>query len=302
MNFNNILNQVIILFFIMIVGFVARKKNIINSEVNKGLSEILLNITLPFMIIASFNFSFDKNMLHNSAVLFIYSLLMHGALVIISKIIYYKYPNVKKGVLRFITVFSNCGYMGYPVIESVFGKIGVFYTAIFNIPWNLLVYSVGIMFFSREKDSSSIKKAVMNPGIISVFIGLILFVFSIKLPLPIYNTLEMVGSTTTPLSMIIVGSMLAEMKLKDVFSGFEIYYGCVVRLVLIPVVVLVILKSFGVKDIFLGIPVLIAAMPAAANTAIFAEKYGGDSLLASRMIFISTALSAITIPLIILMI
>jgi malate permease and related proteins len=300
MDYIKIVNQVIILFLIMIVGYFARKKDIINSEVNKGLSELLLNITLPFMIVASFNYSFSKDMLNKALTLFVYSIIIHTTLAIISKFLYYKYPERTKAVLRFITVFSNCGYMGYPVIESIYGSTGVFYTAIFNIPWNLLCFTLGVMFYTGQRDFKTMKRAALNPGIISVCIGLVLFVFSIKLPYPIFRTLELVGSTTTPLSMIIIGSMLAEIKVKDIFSGFELYYGCIVRLILIPLAVLVVLKSFGVSDIYLGIPVLISAMPAAANTAVFAEKYDGDSAFASRLTFMTTVLSSVTIPLIIL--
>jgi predicted permease len=302
MDYSKILNQVIVLFLIMVVGYFARKRNIINSQVNKGLSELLLRITLPFMIVASFNYSYSKDMLYNAFILFIYSMIMHGSLVFISKLLYYKYPHKVKSVLRYITVFSNCGYMGYPVVESVFGKVGVFYAAIFNIPFNILSWTVGIMFFTGEKDFKAAKKVLLNPGILSVLIGLVLFIFSIKLPLPVYKTLESIGSITTPLSMIIVGSMLAEMNIRDVFAGFEIYYGCVVRLIVIPIIVIAILKLFGAKDVLLGIPTLIAAMPAAANTAIFAEKYGGDSLFASRIIFVTTMLSSLTIPIIIFLI
>jgi malate permease and related proteins len=302
MDFLNIINQVIILFLIMVVGYVARKKNIINSVVNKGLSELLLNITLPFMIIASFNYSFSSDMLNKALTLLVYSVVIHTFLAVISKFLYYKYPERTKAVLRFITVFSNCGYMGYPVVASIYGNIGVFYTAMFNIPWNLLCFTLGMMFYTGQKDLKTMRRAALNPGVISVCIGLVLFVFSIKLPFPIFRTLELVGSTTTPLSMIIIGSMLADIKIRDIFTGFELYYGCIVRLILIPLVVLGVLKSFGISGMYLGIPVLICAMPAAANTAVFAEKYDGDSAFASRMIFMTTVLSSLTIPLIILLV
>jgi malate permease and related proteins len=302
MDYSKIVNQVIILFLIMVVGYFARKKDIINSEVNRGLSELLLNITLPFMIIASFNFEFSKDMLYKAGILLFYSFIIHIVSAIVSKYIYHRYPEKTKGVLRFITVFSNCGYMGYPVVESIYGKIGIFYTAIFNIPFNIFCFTLGVMFYTGQKDFKTMKRALVNPGLISVAIGLILFVFSIELPFPVYRTLELVGSTTTPLSMIIIGSMLADIKVKDIFSGFELYYGLVVRLIVIPLVVLFVLKSFGVSGMYLGIPVLISAMPAAANTAVFAEKYGGDSAFASRMIFLTTVLSSITIPLIILLV
>lgn len=300
MDYKSILNQVIVLFLIMIVGFFARKKNIIDTPTKKGMSELLLSITMPAMIIVSFNYTFSRDMLIKAGIIFVLSFGIQISLALISKFLYNRFPENEKSVLRFITVFSNCGFMGYPVIGSVYGKIGIFYTAIYNIPFNILVFSLGIMLFTKNKDFKSMRKEVISPALISIFIGIIIFVFSIKLPSPIYKTLDMVGSTTTPLAMIIIGSMIAEMEVKNIFSGFQVYYGSLIRLIISPLAVLFVLKALGYSGMFLGIPVLITAMPAAANTAILAEKYNADSLLASKFVFVTSILSAITIPLIIL--
>ncbi|MBU3111371.1 AEC family transporter [Clostridium lacusfryxellense] len=190
--------------------------------------------------------------------------------------------------------------MGYPVLESIYGGIGVFYAAIFNIPFNILVWTVGVMLFTGEKDFKSMRKTLANPALVAVFIGIILFIFSIKLPIPIENSLKIVGSTTTPISMIIVGSMLAEMKFKDAFSNVSVYYAAIVRLLIVPMIIYVTLKILKVDEFLINICVILEAMPAAVMAAIIAEKYGGDSLLASQCIFITTIVSGITIPIIIL--
>jgi malate permease and related proteins len=141
---------------------------------------------------------------------------------------------------------------------------------------------------------------LFNPGIISVFLGMILFLFSLRLPLPVFRAVELVGGMTVPLSMLIIGALLADADIKGFFSGLSVYYGTFVRLLLIPMIALVVLKVIGFPGQLLQICVLLVAMPAAANTAIFAEMYGADSQLASRCIVISTLLSIITIPLIVL--
>lgn len=301
MDYNSIINQVIVLFLIMIAGYIARKSRVISKEINEGLSELLLNVTLPMLIISSFNYDFSKEILKNALALLICSIIIHSFLVPVSRLLYFKYKDDVKNVMRYATVFSNCAFMGYPVVESVYGKIGVFYTSIFNIPFNILLWTVGIILYTRKRDLKTIKKAIINPGLISVLIGLIIFIFSIKLPGPIYKTFEMVGSITTPLSMIVIGSMLAEMSVKDVFSGSVVYYSSFIRLVAIPLLVFGILKYIGATGMMLGIPTLVTAMPAAANTAIFAQKYGADAAFASRCVLVSTLLSSLTIPLIILL-
>lgn len=298
---NSVANQVIVLFLIMVVGFFARKKEYINPSVNRSLSELLINITLPSMIIASFNFKFSKDMLNVGMSLFLISTVIHLSLLILGKYLYKKFNENEMKVLWFITLFSNCGFMGYPVVESIYGKIGLFYAALFNIPFNILMWTAGVFIFSGKGDIKSAKKALLNPGIVSVFMGLFIFLFSIKLPIPIQKTLELVGSMTTPLSMIIIGSTLADSKIASIFESKSIYFGTIVRLILIPVITFVVLKFIGLKDFYLSIPVIITSMPAAANTVIMAEKFGGDAEFASKIVFITTVLSAITIPLVLIL-
>lgn len=302
MKYYDILTQILVLFLIMVIGFYARRKNIITYQVNKGLTEILLNITLPFMIVSSFNFDFSMDMLQKSGILLSYTACVFVISYFIGKIFYWKYPQDVKNVLMFSAIFSNCGFMGIPVIESIYGKEGVFYAAIFNMPFNILIWTLGISFFSGKKDLSTIKKALLNPGTIAVYVGAFLFLFSISLPIPILRTLDMLGDMTTPLSMIVIGAMLGEAKIKEVFLSYPAYYSAFVRLIIVPVVVYFLLKLLGGSGTILGVLVLISAMPVAANAAIMSEKYDGNSSLASKCIFISTVLSTITIPLIMLLV
>jgi predicted permease len=297
---SQLINQVIVLFVIMVVGFYAKKRRFLNAETDKGLSELLINITLPFMIVTSFNIKYEAEMVANAQQILIYSFLIHISLIFISKLFFFKFPKNKQQVFRFITIFCNVGFMGYPVLESIYGGIGVFYAAIFNIPFNLLVWTVGVMLYTGEKDFKSIRKAITNPALMAVVTGMILFIFSIRLPVPIETSLRLIGSTTTPISMIIIGSMLAGLKFKDIFSDFSIYYATVVRLLVVPMIVYVVLKLLKADEMLLNICVVLQAMPAAVTTAIIAEKYGGDGLLASQCVFITTIVSVITIPIVIL--
>lgn len=299
---NKVITQVLILSLVMLVGFYARKKKIINDTVEAGLNDLLLDITLPLMIIASFHYSYSKQMMVNGVKIFLYAILIHVVLIFTSKVFYFKYPDSIKKVLRFSTIFSNSAFMGYPVIQSVYGSIGVFYAAIFNIIFNIFMWTAGVMLYSDDKESRDIKRVLLNPGIISVIIGLIIFIFSIKLPEPIFKTCEMIGNMTTPISMIIVGSMLAKMRIKDIFSSKAVYYASFVRLIIVPIITFVTLKAIGASGLILDICVLIEAMPTAVVTTILAEKYGADTALASQNIFITTILSMITIPIVVMVI
>lgn len=296
---SGLLNQVIILFLLMSVGIYAKKKNYINKTVNKGLSEILLNITFPLLIISSLNIEFSKELLGTSIHLFIYGVIITVVLIIVCKLIYLKVPARRQTVLKFSSVFSNCSFMGFPILVQQLGSNGNFYGSIFTISFNLFVFTYGVMIFTGEKDIKGLKKAILNPNIIAIFIGLILFAFSIKLPYAISKSISLVGAMTTPLSMIILGVLIAEMKVKEVFSEQAVYFAAIVRLLIAPLLTILILRILGADDIIVKVLVIAEAMPAAASTAVFAEKYNGDDGLASKCVFITTALSLLTIPFII---
>jgi malate permease and related proteins len=295
-----IINQVIILALIMGIGILARKKGMLNAEVNSKLSDFLLNITLPCLIVTSFSFEYSAEMMNNVKMIFFYSVLIHIVLIFISKVFAVKFSEGSRKVIRFVTVFSNSGFMGFPVLLGLYGNIGVFYGAVFNVPWNIFMLSFGSMLFTGNKDLKSMRKVIIHPGIIATVLGMLMFVFSLSMPLPLGKALASVGAMTTPLSMIIVGSMLAEIKLKEVFSGFAVYYVSAVRLIAAPLITLAIMKLLNADHLLTEIAVTIEAMPAAVIATVLANKFGGDTKLASRCVFISTIISMVTIPLIVM--
>lgn len=296
-----VINQVIVLFLIMIIGGIAKKKKIITNEVMNGLIELLLSIALPAMIFSSFNFNFSKEMLFNVGNILFFSFIIHTALIFISKALYFKYPHDTQSVLRFLTIFSNTAFMGFPILESIYGKVGVFYASIFNVPFRIFLWTVGVMLFTGAKDRKALKNVMLNPGVIAVLLGLVMFLFNMKLPHLIYKTFDMVGSISTPLSMMLVGCMLADTQVKDIFSNLSIYYGAIVRLVAIPLASMFVMKALGVPDIVVSVIVILLAMPAGATTAIFAGKHNANAVFASKCVFVTTILSIFTIPMIVML-
>jgi predicted permease len=298
---SDVINQVLILFLMIFVGIYARKRNYINKEVNDGLSKLLLKITLPLLIISSFNTNFSKSMIVNAEKIFMYAVIVHIVIIVFSKIIYFKLPRDTKGVAKFVTVFSNSGFMGYPVLKGLYGNAGVFYCSIFGIVLNVFMFSYGIMVLDEEGGSffRELKKIIFNPAIIAIIIGMIIFVTDIKLPYVLSSMISSVGSITSPLSMIIVGGMLAETNVKTAISGKLVYILSFIKLLVVPVLTFCTLKLFGAPTLIIDIIVLLEAMPAASNAAILSFQYGGDELLAIKNIFVSTVFSIVAIPIII---
>ncbi|WP_058486274.1 AEC family transporter [Defluviitalea phaphyphila] len=306
MNFQNVFSQIIILFLLLISGYCAKKLKVFNDETIKGLTSILVNLSLPALVISSLIREITPSLLKESFQILIISFITYFVsffiALIIPKIIRSKKEEI--GVFSFIIMFSNVGFMGYPVLNAVFGEDSLFYAAIYNLPFNVLIFTIGIWLLKKDSNSkiNFNWKLFINPGIIAVIIGFIIFVFSIPVPYIIKGTLDLLGSTTTPLSMIVVGGLLTHSKLKDTFSNWRIYFISFIRLIIMPLIIWSILAPFINHPLLLGIPVIIASMPAAANTAILAEEYGANGEIASQAIFISTLISIVTIPFIALII
>ncbi|MCL6589092.1 MAG: AEC family transporter [Firmicutes bacterium] len=304
---NPIFRQSSILFLMMAVGFYANKRRILTNDLAKGLTEFILNITAPLLTIASFHFNFSPKLLQNIGIVFGGSVVIHTLAFFLSKFLFTRFPQNEKKVLQFSAVFSNCGFMGFPILVSIYGKIGILYGSVYVVPFTIFLWTVGVMICSGPrpqgpKNSDFPRRIIFNPGIMSVFIGLALFVFSVKLPTPLNQAIELTGAMTTPLAMTVIGSMLAGLKFKEVFSGFSVYYGAIIRLLIMPVIGLGVLKLLGMTGILLEVCVILTAMPVAANTVIFTEKYNGASAFASRLVFVSTLFSMLTIPVFLLLI
>jgi predicted permease len=194
--------------------------------------------------------------------------------------------------------------MGFPVLESLFGRTGILYGSIYVAVFNIFLWTNGMAIFSSSEklNRDSIKKIVLNPGIITVLIGIVLFMLSIRLPGPVAEAVDLVGSMTIPLSMLIVGATVAGSRFKELFRGWDIYYITAVRLVLMPLIAFAALKILGFPEMLMTICVLLIAMPAAATTTIFAELYDSDSVFASRVVVFTTLASIVTLPLMMLLI
>lgn len=290
-----------ILFLMIATGFVAKKTGVVTHETGKGLSAILLKITSPFLIIASFQVPFSRQMLSGAGIVFLFAICIHLISIVIGGLLYRRYPAASRRVLQFGAVYSNCGFMGIPVLQGLYGATGVFYAAIYNAVFNLFVWTHGVLLFTGKGGAKISWKTLTNPGIISVVIGMILFIFSIRLPAPVFKALDLIGSITTPLAMLVIGSLLADVRSAELLSDGSVYYVGAVRLLVLPLLALVVLKLIGIHGILLGSCVLMIAMPIAANTALFAELYDGDASLASRCVAVSTLFSMITLPLIMML-
>ena len=300
MNISNIIMQMIELFLIMGVGYICYKVKYIDIKSAKKMNILLLNVTTPCLILGSVSTGevpYEKSTIFTILLIaFLMYIILPFVAFILNKLLKVEKENF--GLYLFMTVFSNIGFMGYPVVKTIFGNNAVFLCSLFNMVFGLFAYSLGIYLFNLDK-GESIKfeiKEMINPAMIASIIALFIFLLNIKLPMLIIDTFVTIGNITTPLAMILIGSSLATMPVKEIFQEYKLYPYTLIKQIIIPLLLLILLKPILTDPLILGITVVVFAMPVGNISNIFANRFDGNYQLASKSIFITTICSFITIP------
>lgn len=284
------------LFLILLLGVFIRKAGVIDWQTTKKLSSLLVNVTQPFLIIASFQTKITSDKVLIALNIVAASVIMHVAFSFLAGLIFKKSHKSDKATLEFGLIFANCAYLGYPVLAAVFPQSGLFYGALFSLVFNIYIRIYGIFLLNKgKKEKHAIRKAFINSGTVASAIGIFMFAASIRLPAVIFDTLTSVGSLTFPLSMIIVGSLLCNQPFKNLFAK-KLYTFSLAKLILLPLLTLTVCAIFRVDKGLTYICVIMASMPTAANTAIFSELYKANSPLAASLVSVSSLFSVLTIP------
>lgn len=285
------------MFLIMLTGLFFRKKNIISQEGKKNLTDLVIYLILPCNIVKSFMIEFDSSTLLNFGWILLISVLIQVFCAILAKTLYRRTEEGHRPVLMYATVASNSGFLGNPVAEGVFGSMGLALASVYLIPQRIVMWSAGVSYFTKGTDRKAIVKRVLtHPCIIAVFLGMILMLTQVSLPAFLDAALKDIGNCNTAMSMLVIGTILADVKPREMLDK-SIFLFSGLRLVLIPLVVYVGCLAFRVDGLVTGVSVLLAAMPAASTTAILAAKYDGDAVYASKCVVLTTVMSLIATPL-----
>ena len=294
--FQTMLNMQLSLFAIMLLGFFCRKKGMIDNKTRTALSDILINIILPCNIAMSFDMDVTGDLLRSAGIVFIAYMGVQTFTWLLSRVAYTRVPEDKQMVLRHGTITSNAGFLGNPIAQGVFGNEGLLYASIAMIPVRIFLWSAGLSLYTKTDSKSVVKNLLTHPCVIAVFVGFGIMFAPFELPAFMVRTLNSVGGCTTAISMMVIGAILADIDLGHIEWGLLGYY-CLLRLIVIPAVSFVILSMLGLQPMVTGVCTLLAGMPAASLTAVLAAKYGQNYGFASQVVFVSTLLSMITIPL-----
>ena len=292
-------------FILILPGYIITKLGIINEQHTAGMSSLITCVTYPCLVITAMQMEFSMRVLNNCKYVVLIFLGATVAALIVSKIVssIVKLPPERAGIFAFMLVFGNTGFIGLPVLNGLFGSEAVFYGALCDSTYDIFMFTVGITLIRRGASDHhmGIKetvKGLVNPCLIGVLIGLTLYVCQITLPEIIASPVERVGNITSPLAMIVVGSHLARVRIRDLFGSVHGWLVVLMKLIVFPLIALLIVKLvIGTGSLLASVIVMQAAMPVAMLSVIFSERYKGDVAFASAGVMLTTLMCIITIPL-----
>ncbi|MEE0883802.1 MAG: AEC family transporter [Faecalimonas sp.] len=294
--FKNMIDMQLMMFLLVAIGFFIRKKGIVNTEGRMNMIDLCLNITLPFNVLHSFLRKWDWNLFIACGIILLLSVGFNAISVFFSAVLYKKQEINRQKSLKYGTIISNSGFLGNPMVEGIYGSEGLLYAALFMLPVRIVMWTIGIAVFLKGRKEKLWKNVLTHPCIVAIYAGVIIMVCGIQFPTFVEKTIVGISGCNTPLSMMLVGMMLAEVKPKGLIDKTMVFYTAI-RLLIIPAVVFAITAFLPIDGMLRGITVIMAGMPAPITTALLSAKYGGDEKYATGMVFLSTILSLITLPL-----
>ncbi len=296
-NMQTAATQVCMLFIMALVGFICDKAKLYTEKTAKATTDLLFYIIVPCVIIKSFlTMEFSKDMLMK----FLLSLALGFATHFIAFALNVPFFSKKKGeenaVYKYASVYGNAGYMALPLAQAILGAEGVFYCSCGVIAFNVLCFTHGVKIMSKKSEKFNLKRLILNPGVISVIIGMPLFLSGVRLPEVITEPISSIASLNTPLAMIIFGTFLANADLKTMFTDKKIYLVCVLKLLVLPAIVVALYRICGVTGSLLTACTITASVPSANNTVLFSAKFERNEILASKTVTCTSVLSILTMP------
>lgn len=310
----DIIYNVAILFVMMVPGIILKLCKLTPDGFGKGVSNLVLYIAQPCLIFRAYLKEFDKEILINSLLVLLLSIIAH--LVFLLAMLFYKKSfDDRRRMLRFATIFSNAAFMGIPLIEVLLGTEYTIYASIYNITFNMFLWTLGVHICTNKNEmpdgtilesQASVKRAIFHPVTIAAALGIIFFVIPVTgkveaIPEIFTECINMISSLVAPLSMLVLGLRIPDIKLKGVVKDINLYLFIILRHLALPLVVFGIMAVLHLtilpiaKELFMVVLIL-ASAPAASSATMFAEKYECDATFVSSLVVISTILSIITMP------
>lgn len=302
MDINILINQLAGLFIIMFLGYFIYKIKLVDEFFSKGLTKLIINVSMPCLLISSVMATSEKQPVSNVILVLLLAILLYFVIFplagfIIAKILRVK-PN-QEGLYMFMSSFSNIGFMGFPIISAVCGAVGLFYATLFNMVFNLGIFTIGIWLvnFGKKDGVKFNLRQLLSPGFIGACFALLAYFSGLKLPNFLFSAVDMVGDITSPAAMLVTGFTLAKMDIKNIFNDWRVYVWLFIKQLAFPLILWIPLTFLFSNEIIRYVSLILIGMPTANMAVLYATTYNSDEALAARAVFITTLFSLITIPL-----
>lgn len=297
--FLTVSQQVLLLFFFLSIGFVLGKAKLLDDISSRGLSNLVLYSVVPAMLIVSFQGELDKEKVSMFFVVIGLTVALHVVHIIAANLLLKESDPRRCGMMRFATVFPNCGFMGYPLMSALVGSVGVLYGSAYVATSIFLVWTAGVYMVTGNKKEFSLRKATLNPGVLGVVIAMVLYLTQVKLPPLLLSGLTSLSALNTPLPMIVIGYQLSQAKFGNLFVHRGFWLSSLLRLIVLPAISAAVAMLLPIPKEVIIVFVIASATPPAAITGMFAARFGNDTDFASGLTAVQTAFSIVTIPVIV---
>ena len=285
-----IFEQLVKMFFIMLLAFICYKIKLVDQNGNRSLSNLLLMVVNPLLIITVYQGTeYDPDMVRGL-------LLAHILGIVVSTALIRPSSGTDYSIERFNSMYSNCGFIGIPLINSVFGGNGVFYITAYMVAFNLFSWTHGVILMEKKCSLKNMKEGVLSPMFLSTIAAVVLFFLGIRIPSVVLDSMNYVADMNTPLAMMVAGFSVAQADFGKMLRNTRIYFVSFIKLILIPLLVIGVLKLMALPDA-VAVTVLIgAACPAATTGTMMAIRYRQNYTYSSELFAMTTVLSVVTIP------
>ncbi len=293
-----VLRQSVIMFLLMGVGVLLYKTKIVNESGSKQLSNLVINIGAPAVILLSYQMPYDTKYIRGLLWALALSLITYIVSILLSVVFIRNKQDRETAIERFCVVYSNCGFMGIPLIDEMFGQEGVFYVCAVITAFNIFVWTHGVMLVSGKLTMSSLLGAIKSPNIVAVIVGFACFFFRINIPHIPMKVIEHLAGINTPIAMLVIGMTIAAIPAKTILKNRRSAWISLLKLIVIPCVCAVVIRLFHAPPMVYSVVAITTACPTAGTVTMFALKYNKNASYSSQICAISTLASVITLPLV----
>lgn len=297
-----LLQQMIVLFIYIVIGYAAARREIMNEEFSKKLSWIVVNVANPALTVSAVvngdGTIQGKDLLLTTEI----AMVILGGMVLLSLAVPFLFRVEKKerNAYRLLSAFNNIGFMGFPVIAAVYGQEALLYAAIFSMLFNVLMYTYGIQTAQGQGMGKIQWIKILNIGVVSSILAIVIYLFDIPTPSFFDTTMSGLSGLTAPLSMMVIGISLAGIRIKELFLDVRLLLYSMTKLLLLPILIMPVINRVIENEMLCGVCMIMIATPAASMNAMLMQQYGGseEAELTAKGVALTTLLSVVTIPIV----